>query len=133
MAKNYNVFISHSWDHLDDLYSLRQHLQERGYFNVDFSEVTPENAIKSENIYYVHARVAQRIANADIVIGLAGVYASHSDWMTWELDKAIELSKPILGVIPRGQERISTVVSNRADKMVRWNTESIVAAIRELA
>ncbi len=82
MARNYNVFISHSWDHLDDLRSLRQHLQERGYFNVDFSEVTPENAIKSENIYYVHARVAQRIANADIVIGLAGVYASHSDWMT---------------------------------------------------
>ena len=38
MAKNYNVFISHSWDHLDDLRSLRQHLQERGYFNVDFSE-----------------------------------------------------------------------------------------------
>lgn len=133
MARNYNVFISHSWDHLDDLRSLRLHLQERGYFSVYFSEVTPENAIKSENIYYVHARVAQRIANADIVIGLAAVYASHSDWMTWELDKAIELGKPILGVIPRGQERISTVVADRADEMVRWNTESIVAAIRKLA
>jgi hypothetical protein len=53
--------------------------------------------------------------------------------MTWELNKAQELSKPILGVIPRGQERISTVVSDRADEMVRWNTESIVAAIRRLA
>ena len=133
MAKIYNVFISHSWDYLDDLYSLRQHLQDRGYFNVDFSEVTPENAIKSENVYYVHYRIAQRIDSADIVIGLAGVYASHSEWMTWELDKAQELSKPILGVIPRGQERISSVVSSRADKMVRWNIESIVAAIRELA
>lgn len=133
MAKNYNVFISHSWDHLDDLRNLRKNLENRGYFNVEFSEVTPENAIKSENIYYVRARVAQRMSNADIVIGLAGVYASHSDWMAWELDKAQDLGKPILGVIPRGQERISTVVSDRADEMVRWNTESIVAAIRRLA
>lgn len=133
MAKYYNVFISHSWDHLDDLRSLRKHLEDRGYFHVDFSEVTPENAIKSENIYYVHARVAQRISDADIVIGLAGVYASHSDWMTWELNKAKELGKPILGVIPWGQERISKVVADRADEMIHWNTESIVAAIRRLA
>jgi hypothetical protein len=61
------------------------------------------------------------------------MYASHSEWMEWELDKAIELSVPIVGVIPWGQERISTTVSSRAVASVRWNTESIVTAIRTYA
>lgn len=133
MAKTYNIFISHSWDHVDDLMNLRRLLNERGYFNVNFEEVPPHDPIDSFNSYYVRKKVAERISNSDVVIGLAGVYASHSDWMQWELDKAIELNKPILGVIPRGQLNISTVVKDRADEMVRWNTESIVEAIRQLA
>ena len=73
----------------------------------------------------------EKIRNANIVLGIAGVYASYSDWMEWELDTAINNDIPIVGVIPRGQERISTVVSSRAEEIVRWNTESIVAAIRK--
>lgn len=60
------------------------------------------------------------------------MYASYSEWMEWELDKAIEHGKPILGVISWGHERVSSVVSNKAKKIVRWNTDSIVDAIREL-
>lgn len=133
MAKTYNIFISHSWDHVDDLMNLRRLLKERGYFNVNFEEVPPHDPIDSANSYYVKRKVTERISNSDVVIGLAGVYASHSDWMQWELDKAIELDKPVLGVIPRGQVYISNIVKDRADKMVRWNTESIVEAIRQLA
>lgn len=61
------------------------------------------------------------------------MYTSHSEWMDWELDKAIDLDIPIVGVIPKGQERISTTVSSRSVADVRWNTESIVAAIRNSA
>jgi hypothetical protein len=67
------------------------------------------------------------------VLGIAGIYASHSEWMAWELDKALELGKPIIGVVPRGAERVSTVVSSRANEVVRWNTDSIVEAIRKWA
>ena len=67
---------------------------------------------------------------SDIVLGIAGVYASHSDWMEWELDTAIAEDVPIVGVIPRGQLYVSSVVSSRAEECVRWNTESIVNAIR---
>lgn len=64
-------------------------------------------------------------------MGVAGIYASYSDWMEWELNKAKEYNKPILGIVPWGNERVSTVVRNKADKIVRWNTDSIVDAIRE--
>jgi len=47
------------------------------------------------------------------------------------LDTAVSNSIPIVGVIPRGQERISQEVYSRSKEDVRWNTESIVEAIRK--
>lgn len=133
MAKEYHVFISHSWDHSGDLEKLRNLLNERGYFNVEFKEVSKDEPINSTNSAYIKRVLANKIKESHIVIGLAGIYASHSDWMEWELDKAIELETPIIGVIPRGQERISKTVSNRSLINVKWNTESIVDAIRTYA
>lgn len=133
MARIYSVFISHSWDHVDDLKNLRSLLRERGFFHVEFNEVSPDERIKSENPSYIRRRLKEKIANSDIVLGIAGVYASHSDWMEWELDTALEENVPIVGVIPRGQERISKSVTDRSVEDVHWNTESIVKVIRKWA
>ena len=130
MAKTYKIFISHSWDHLDDLKRLRNLLEQRGYFRVEFTEVSPDNPINSDNNKYIRIILSQKIESSDVVLGIAGVYASYSDWMEWELDKAIAKNIPIIGVVPWGNERISKIVSDRANEVVRWNTESIVAAIR---
>lgn len=133
MARTYNVFISHSWAYIDDLKNLRNLLNDRSYFNVEFEEATPDEPINSENAEYIKRRLREKIRNADIVLGIAGMYASYSDWMEWELDTAIKNDIPIVGVIPRGQERISRVVYSRSKQDVRWNTESIVTAIRTWA
>ena len=101
--------------------------------SVEFTEFPPTDSINSMNTYYVRQRISERIAASDIVLGIAGIYASYSDWMKWELDKATEKGIPIIGVIPRGQERISAVVNNRATEIVHWNTESVVSAIRKHA
>ena len=110
---------------------MRNLLNAKGYFKVEFTEVTPISPIHSDNVYYIKQRLSESIKSSDIVLGVAGIYASHSDWMEWELNKAKEYNKPILGIVPWGNERVSTVVRNKADKIVRWNTDSIVDAIRE--
>lgn len=133
MAKDYKVFISHSWSNSDDLTKLRELLEGRGYFNIEFKEVSKFEPINSDNATYIKSRLRQKISDSDIVIGLAGVYASHSDWMVWELDTALNKDIPIIGVIPRGNVRSSTAVTSRSKEDVRWNTESIVAAIRKHA
>ena len=133
MAKTYSVFISHSWDHVDDLKNLRDLLEERGYFHVEFEEASPEDPNNSENSAYIRRRLKEKISNSNIVLGIAGMYASYSDWMKWELDTAIAEEVPIVGVIPWGQERISKVVTDRSVEDVHWNTESIVEAIRKWA
>lgn len=50
MAKTYKIFISHSWSHVNDLKSLRNLLESRGYFNVEFTEFPPTDSIKRSSI-----------------------------------------------------------------------------------
>lgn len=133
MAKSYKIFISHSWAHSDILIDLRNLLNSRGYFNVEFTEASKDVPINSSNATYIKAKLRGKIWNSDVVLGLAGIYASHSEWMQWELEAAKSLGVPIIGVVPRGQERISSEVSSRSVVDVKWNTESIVNAIRNYA
>ncbi|HIF9455032.1 TPA: TIR domain-containing protein [Photobacterium damselae] len=133
MAKNYKIFISHSWDHSGDLIRLRNLLNQRGYFNVEFKEVPSFEPINSASAPYIKSRLKEKILESDIIIGLAGVYASHSYWMEWELDTALSNGVPIIGVIPFGNTRSSTMVTSRSKADIRWNTESIVSAIRAYA
>ncbi len=133
MAREYRVFISHSWQYSGALEALRNILNARGYFNATYEESTRDSPINSQNELYIKQRLSQKIDSADVILALAGIYASHSSWMVWELDRAIKLGVPIIGVIPRGQERVSSVVSTRSLVNVRWSTESIVSAIRQYA
>ena len=133
MTKKYKIFISHSWQYSDTLDALKNLINANSHFSATYEESTKDKPINSENENYVKTRLAQKIGDSNIVLALAGMYASHSSWMEWELDKAIGLDVPIVGVIPRGQERISTIVSSRSLVDVRWSTESIIAAIRKYA
>lgn len=133
MAKSFKIFISHSWAHSNDLESLQRLLNERGYFNVEFLEASKKVPINSESAPYIKGVLKERILDSNIVLALAGIYASHSEWMVWEMDTAKDNGIPIIGVVPRGQERISSEVLTRSIVDVKWNTESIIAAIRQHA
>ena len=64
------------------------------------------------------------------VLIMAGVYSTYSKWINIEIELAKSMNKKIIAIEPWGSERTSTVVKNAADKIVRWNTDSIVSAIR---
>lgn len=133
MANQYKIFISHSWTYHEDLIALRNLLNQRGYFNVEFTEATKDVPINSENATYIKSTLRNKILGSNIFLALAGIYASHSDWMIWEMETAKVNDIPIIGIIPRGQERVSAEVYNRSKIDVKWNTESIVEAIRTYA
>lgn len=131
MAKIYNIFISHSWTYNDDLKQLKNLLESRGYFKVEFWESTRDSPINSSSTSYVKTKLKERILSSDLILGIAGIYATHSEWIGWELETASKNHIPIVGVIPYRQERISSVVNLYSIANVRWNTESIVDAIRK--
>lgn len=130
MAKTYTLFISHRWDYDNLLQNLKNLLNERGYFSAEYYQIEKDCPINSENASVIKANITKRLKECDVVLAIAGVSASYSEWMQWEMDKALELGLKIVGVIPWGNERISQEVCKRSVVDVRWNTESIVDAIR---
>ena len=66
-----------------------------------------------------------------VVLILAGVYATNSSSIDLEIEAAKELKKPIIGIEPWGAEKVSSKVRENADVMVKWNSDSIVDAIRK--
>ena len=81
MAKDYKIFISHSWKYPDDLKNLRNLLNQRGYFNVEFQEASQEEPINSANAAYIKQVLKNKILNSDVVLAISGIYASYSDWI----------------------------------------------------
>lgn len=80
--------------------------------------------------------IKNKMAPCSVVLVLAGVYATHSRWINVELDLAktgFRLPKPVIAIRPWGSVRTSKRVKEVADRIVGWNTESVVRAIRDLA
>ncbi|HDZ0921161.1 TPA: TIR domain-containing protein, partial [Klebsiella pneumoniae] len=111
----------------------RNLLNARPYFRAEFSEVSKDIPINSVNADYIKRVLGEKIRNSNVLLAIAGIYASHSTWMEWEMDTAIRHGVPVIGVIPHGASRVSLVVANRSVEQVRWSTESIVDAIRRRA
>ena len=71
--------------------------------------------------------------NTQIVLVIAGVYATYSKWINIELDLAKRyFSKPVLGIKPYAHTNVSSDVRKDADLIVNWSTTSIVDGIRNL-
>ena len=67
-----------------------------------------------------------------VVIVLAGMCAAHGDWIGFEIDEAVRMKKPIIGVRPWAQERVPQKVQDAANVMHGWNIGPIVESIRSL-
>ena len=135
--KTYNLFISHAWSYADQYERLVALLRARGYFAFRNYSVPPDDPIHGAG---TDAQLRQAIRNqmtpCHAVIILAGVYATYSKWINIEIDLAEEgftNAKPIIAIRPWGSQRISERVRLAADRIVGWNTESVVGAIRDLA
>jgi hypothetical protein len=74
-------------------------------------------------------RIRENIQQSNVFLAIAGVYASYSEWMEYEMRMAKFYGLKIIGVKPYGNQYISSKVSEYADEIVNWNTESIVATI----
>lgn len=135
----YNLFISHSWSHSDAYSKLCGLLENAQYFSYKNYSVPKDDPLRisAKTDYYYDLQLRIKLENqmkyASVVLIMAGVYATYSDAINMEISIAKKLGKPIIAVEPWGSERTSTIVKNSAHRIVSWNTDSIVTAIKELA
>jgi len=132
--KVFNLFISHSWTYGDQYERLVDLLAFQTYFEFkDYSVPRDDPVHTSGSVQKLREAIWRQMRPAHVVLVLAGVYATYSRWIKEEINLAKEMGKPIIAVAPWGADKISSVVRENADRIVRWNSSSIVQAIRELA
>lgn len=131
--KNYHILISHSWDYDDDYQTIMNWLNDAKYFTWSNYSVPLSNPIDANSKKELKEKIRKKISACSCVIILSGMYVAYSEWINYEIDTALELNKPIIGIKPRGQERIPTKVSDNADVMVGWSSSSVVQAVRDYA
>lgn len=135
--RSFNLFISHSWTYGDTYDRLTNLLRNRTYFDYkDYSVPRDDPIHTTGSDRELRAAIRRRMRPCSIVLVVAGVYVTYSKWIKTEISlarKGFGNPKPILGIVPWGSKRKSSVVSELADEVVKWNTESIVKAIRRLS
>jgi len=131
--KQYNVFVSHSWeydehyerivDFLDEVPSLKW--QNHSVPSTDPLPVDTESALRSE--------LRNQMKTASVVVVSSGMYGAHSTWIPEEMELAGGLGKPVIAIIPEGQSKVPEKIQEVAETQVGWRKASLVDALAEYA
>lgn len=132
--KSRSLFISHSWsygDAYDRLVTLLDAAPNFLYKNYSVPRDDPVH--DAPNVDALYRAIKTQMAFCNVVLIMAGKYATYSKWIQREITIAKnDFRKAIVAIRPWANEQVSSVVTAAADRLVGWNTSSIVAAIREL-
>jgi hypothetical protein len=129
--KLYNIFLSHSWKYQHHYDSLIARLRENGLMFRDYSvpESDPITGAKTDEQLY--AAIEAQIRQSSVVLFMAGVYASHSKWISKELEIAQRYGKKIIAIEPLGAQRTSCPVRAAAIEICSMHASSVINAIRK--
>lgn len=133
--KTYRLFISHSWAYGDAYEKLVKFFNEHPNFSwMNYSVPKDDPIHQADNDTQLYNAIKAQIAPVNCVLMLAGVYSSYSKWINKEITiSKSDYNKPIIAVQPWAAERTSQIVKDNADEIVKWQSKSIVDAIRKHA
>ncbi|OEU63025.1 MAG: nuclease [Desulfobacterales bacterium S5133MH16] len=135
--KTYDFFISHAWFYSKGYNRVVELLNNAPCFSWRNYSVPEHDPVVDPNTKVGKRKLSdeldQQIRPVNCFLVIAGMYANHKYWIQKEVKIAQSYGKPIVGLIPWGQERTPTYIQEVADIMVAWNTSSIVQAIRNYA
>lgn len=132
--RNYDLFVSHAWAYNEAYYRLISLINQAPYFQYRNYSVPTHDPLVNPGTHIGQQKLADmldaQIRPVQCVLVIAGMYAAHRFWIDKEITLAQYYKKPIIGLIPWGQERVPLSVQTAAAEMVGWNTSSIISAIR---
>lgn len=130
-----NLFISHSWTYGDAYEKLCGLLDTAPRFSYRNYSVPKDDPVHdAQNMTALYKAIKDRVAFCEVVLIMAGKYASYSQWIQREIKiTKADFDKPLVAIRPWANLQVSSIVRDNADQLVAWNTNSIVSAIREVA
>lgn len=130
---NYRLFISHSWTYHNAYEQLVKFFNEHPNFKwTDYSVPKNDPIHDAPNQTALYNAIKAQIAPVNCVLMLAGVYSTYSKWINKEIEISRKVfNKPIIAIEPWGAEKTSSIVKDNAIITVKWQSSSIVEAIRQ--
>ena len=131
--KTYDLFLSHVWRKKEnsEYYRLEKLLMEAPLFFWRNYSVPEHDPLGTKTDTQLSRALDRQIRPVNCFVVISGMYVNYRKWIQKEIDIALEYNKPIIGIVPRGNERLPFNVKDVAKEMVGWQTGSIVKAIRK--
>jgi hypothetical protein len=122
------VFISHSWNADKDYRTLIKRFKHYGfeYYNHSIPE---EKALDEETSRKIEAGIRNKMKGCSKILVLAGDYANNY-WIRKEIKIANEMGKEVIAIRPWGERSIPAYLKNDADRIIGFNTKSIIENIK---
>lgn len=97
-----------------------------------FDDYSVREPINSTNAPYIKTKITEKITDSSVLICLIGYDTHKSDWVDWEIRKAVELRKKIIGVrlhsdLTRDQAPAALISAGAT--VLNWEIDKIVSAI----
>jgi hypothetical protein len=126
------IFITHAWESSDDYLRVFEYLESaRGFFYKNFS--APEQRPQGDK-EALRENLRKQIAPVEAVIGLASLYETQRELVTFQLMFAQASRKPVLLLKQFGVRKdVPKELSDLANDMVDWDERALVDAIKRLA
>jgi hypothetical protein len=97
MANKKRIFVSYDYD--DKNYkNLLTAWDANDLFDFDFYDGSLTTAVNSENSSYVRSIIKPKIIGSTHLLCLVGENTASSDWVAWEIERAVEAKKKIIAV-----------------------------------
>lgn len=71
---------------------------DNGFFDIKFDDTSVGVSINSTNATYIKSVIKGKISDSSVFLCLVGENTHKSDWVKWEIDKAVELGKKVVAV-----------------------------------
>ena len=97
MAKK-KVFISYDYDNDKHYKNLLVAWDANKEFDFSFYDASVDVSVDSDDAAAIKRVISARINSATYFLCIVGEKTHKSDWVAWEIDKAIELKKKIVAV-----------------------------------
>jgi hypothetical protein len=98
LCRKKRVFVSYYYDQDNHYKNLLLAWNANDQFDLRFEDVSTDISINSTNRSYIRRRIAAAIEESDVVLVIIGNMTHRSDWVAWEIEKAVDSGKKIVAV-----------------------------------
>lgn len=101
--------------------------------DLEFADYSVKDPYNSVNAGYIKSQIRPKISGSSLTMCLYGPSTYTSDWVNWELQTAVGLGKPIMGVRLYNDGRINYCPAALQDRpCIGWDINQIVQTMRRL-